>query len=203
MVRTVVLAIGTLIAFSATSRAEYIIDISQAGPNVVAKGHGTLDTAALTSVPVSDTGLGVFGINASSAFAVVGNYNLGDQTYTGFSGPTTFGPGWYTFANGPGLPTGINGSSDYLVTPLNYSSGDPLSGSMEFDGTTIAGLGLTPGTYTWTWGSGDTADSFVIRIHGHVTPEPASLTMLGTALAAFGGLRLRRRKQRTGEPGSR
>jgi hypothetical protein len=34
----------------------------------------------------------------------------------------------------------------------------------EFAGQTFATIGLTPGTYAWTWGSGIDADSFTIEI---------------------------------------
>jgi MYXO-CTERM domain-containing protein len=59
--------------------------------------------------------------------------------------------------------------------------------------TTIAGLGLTPGTYTYTWGTGGTANSLTINISG--VPEPASLTMAATAAALIGGLAIRRRRR--------
>jgi len=59
---------------------------------------------------------------------------------------------------------------------------------MYFD-VTLAGLGATPGTYVYTWGSGRTADSFTINIG--VVPEPVSLAMLGVP-AAIALLRRRR-----------
>jgi hypothetical protein len=189
--RKFVLAIAALISFSATARGEYILIVSQAGSNVVAAGSGTLDTAALTTV--TNTGLSGFGINPSAAFVVTGDSSDGAQTYTGFSGPTSFGPGGYTGNSGTGDPTGINGLAHYIVTPIGYISGAPLSGSMTFDNTTIAALGLTSGTYTWTWGSGATADSFVLDI----VPEPASLPMLITGLLAVGGFLLSRRRRAT------
>jgi hypothetical protein len=48
----------------------------------------------------------------------------------------------------------------------------------------ISGLGLTPGTYTWTWGSGATADSLEVNIPSDpsAVPAPSSLTLAGTAL---------------------
>ena len=66
-----------------------------------------------------------------------------------------------------------------------------LSDTATWDDTTISGLGLTPGTYTWTWGSGATADSFVINIPP--VPEPTTLTLLGSALFGLGVVYLRRR----------
>jgi hypothetical protein len=50
-----------------------------------------------------------------------------------------------------------------------------------WDGATFSSLGLTPGSYEWTWGSGATADTFTLDIEAPA-PEPASLTLLGAGL---------------------
>ena len=44
-----------------------------------------------------------------------------------------------------------------LGVPQSYISGgtgDTLSNGMTFAGATLASLGVTPGTYVWTWASG-------------------------------------------------
>src|SRR5215471_4892730 len=51
------------------------------------------------------------------------------------------------------------------------------------------------GTYVWTWGTGEDADSFTLDIKAAKTvPEPASLTVLALGLA---GLRMALRTRRT------
>ncbi len=61
-------------------------------------------------------------------------------------------------------------------------------------GATFSSLGLTPGTYIWTWGSGADADSFTMNIGVSSVPEPASLMMLGTGSLAILGFARRRRR---------
>lgn len=69
---------------------------------------------------------------------------------------------------------GINDSADWLGVPLNYVSGNPLSGSATWSGATFASLGMTPGTYVWSWGREATADSFTLHIGDCATvPEPS------------------------------
>jgi hypothetical protein len=52
-----------------------------------------------------------------------------------------------------------------VAVPQGYVSGTVISGSMTYNSQTIAGMGLTPGTYTWAWGSGGTASSLVMTIN--------------------------------------
>jgi hypothetical protein len=79
-----------------------------------------------------------------------------------------------------------------LALPENYVSGSPLSDSSTYDNQNFASLDVTPGVYVWTWGSGATADSFTLDIGAApAVPEPASLTLLGVALAGLGVARRR------------
>lgn len=56
------------------------------------------------------------------------------------------------------------GDSDLLKVPAGYVSGTPFPAlSMSFPGT-LASLGLNPGSYVWSWGQGDSADSFILNI---------------------------------------
>jgi hypothetical protein len=79
-----------------------------------------------------------------------------------------------------------------LVVPEGYVSGSQLSDTDTYFDETIAQLGLAPGIYNYTWGSGATADSLTINIG--VVPEPASVAVV--AIPALALLRRRRRVSR-------
>jgi hypothetical protein len=76
----------------------------------------------------------------------------------------------------------VGGGGTLLETFFGYTSESTLSGSSTYDGQTIASLGLTPGRYVYTWGSGADADSLSLNIG---VPEPSTWTMM---LIGFGGL---------------
>jgi hypothetical protein len=89
--------------------------------------------------------------------------------------PTSFGSG------GGSIPTSSTGSifgilpggfGRTIIVPENYVSGTLLNGSTTYDNTTISAMGLTPGTYVWSWGTGPNADSITMTIGGSVTPTP-------------------------------
>jgi hypothetical protein len=72
-----------------------------------------------------------------------------------------------------------------LIVPIGYVSGSALSDTSTYDNATFNSLGVTPGTYVWTWGSGANADSFTLNIGAAVVPEPSSLLLLGAAFAVL------------------
>jgi hypothetical protein len=172
----------------------YTVTLEQVGSNVVANGSGAINL----------TGLGLFvpfagqaEVNPSAGFIITGPASLvtGD-TYVGFLGvgPNVFGNGFSTLANsGSGDMVGLAfvGIPSILIVPSGYISGTVLSDSSTYDNATFASLGVTPGTYVWTWGPGAN-QNFMLIIGGAGVPDGGStVSLLGFAL--FGVAALRRK----------
>ena len=70
--------------------------------------------------------------------------------------------------------------------------GSALSGYSVYDGKTLASLGLTSGTYSWTWGSGVNDDSLTVNI-ASVAAVPGPLPILGLPAVLFYSRKLKKR----------
>ena len=189
------LAAALFVSFAAQSpaRAAYIVTFNEVGPNVVADGGGSINLTGLTSF--SPLGLHGF-VDPLFGEEVTGPATIGTTgTYRGASGPTSFGPGIGGLADsGSGDLVGfgifIFGPPPVIAVPIDYQSGAPLVDSSTYLNASFASLGLTPGTYVYTWSS----DSFTVQI-GSAVPEPASLALLGSGLL---GLLAARRARKLG-----
>jgi hypothetical protein len=61
---------------------------------------------------------------------------------------------------------------------------------MTFDSATLASLGLTPGTYEWTWGDGGANQNVTLQIGAGAVPDGGStVSLLGCALLGVAALR--------------
>ena len=77
-----------------------------------------------------------------------------------------------------------------LGVPHGYVSGATLSDSMTFNNATFASLGVTPGTYVWTWGTGLENQNFTLVIGGAGVPDGGStVSLLGFVLLGLAAVR--------------
>jgi hypothetical protein len=166
------------------AQAGYTVTLQQVGPNVVATGSGAINLKGLkfdysTSVNPGLRGgvLGVFG----TAFISTGPTSSSVNTYFGGTGPTHFGsPFSHTrpASSGSGDMVGIGEDfwgDVHITVPAGYVSGDALSDTATYSGMTFATLGVTPGTYVWTWGKEAKPDNFTLQI-----PPATNLTNVST-----------------------
>jgi hypothetical protein len=139
------------------------VTISQVGPDVVWNGSGSFNLAALTSAGPGSIGGGYS--SAAGAWAVGPNVTV--DTYSGtISNPGAFGTGSVPVTSNAGSTFGIlpNGGGRLLYVPSGYVSNTNISGSSTYTNKTIAEAGLTPGTYTWSWGTGGNTSTVVMTI---------------------------------------
>jgi hypothetical protein len=66
-----------------------------------------------------------------------------------------------------------------------------MSGTATYAGQSFASLGITPGTYLWTW----TGDSVTLNIGSGPAPVPEPGTWAAAALLAGGAAFMRWRKR--------
>jgi len=182
-----------LIVAASSAQATFIESIEQSGTNVVVIGSGTINTASLTLQPSTGT-IQFAGLVPTNADLANGPTSLTFVSeYDGITGAPSFGTGSLTKANnGLGDAVGLYGASNFLALPTSYVSGSPLSDSSSYTSTTLATLGITVGTYTWKWGSGPTADSFILYAGTTVPTVPDSgstMLLMGLGLASVGLLR--------------
>jgi hypothetical protein len=169
----------------------FTVTLAQVGPDIVATGSGTIDLTGLTSFGSSFSSPELYADHGILGVGPSGTIDL----YTGPTGPFSFGPGSAFF------PSATSGDSVFLEdfgldieVPQGYVSGASLTGSASYTGT-IFSLGLTPGTYTWTWNSG--ANSYVLVIPPATVPEPATWTLALVGLAGLGAALRSHRKSPT------
>jgi hypothetical protein len=189
MLLTSVAALGTIAGSIGSAEAAFTFTFLEQGGDVVATGSGTIDLAGFPSQTPVEQCLQDTGVWAQMGVAGLAGTVL---AYVGITGPSSFGSGGFTVASKrSGDTIAVNGTKGVLGVPPAYVSGSALSSSMGFTGETFASIGLMPGTYIWTWGSGTNADSFTMQIGPAAVPEPPSVLAVGVWLLGLAVVRHR------------
>jgi hypothetical protein len=191
-VRALCIAAGIIILAVPAARAAYVININEVGPDVIGTGSGSIDIKDLTYVTSAELN---GSIAPSLARVLIGNTAF-VNAYVSISGPSSFGSEFGLGAEtseDSGPIVGITSGNELFVEEGNYAgyiSAESLGTSTAtWSNSSFSSLGLTPGSYVYTWGTGPDADSFTVNIGP--TPEPTSLSLF-----ALTSLALLRRRQR-------
>jgi hypothetical protein len=198
LVAMTALGVGLAVA---TAHAAYVVTLEEVGSDVIASGSGTIDT---TDLDLFSTGFSNANLDPSTAVVQTGQNSEQIELYgplfplPPLIGPTSFGSGSQTLAtSGDGDPVGLHGrgSLPFVIVPQGYASGGLLSSTATFSDETFSSLGVTPGRYEWTWGSGAAADSFTLIIG---VPEPSTWAMMLLGFVGLGFAGYRQRQKLTG-----
>jgi len=172
------------------ARANYIVTLEQVGSNVVATGTGAIDLTGLSLLGTTSTEDPL--INPHVGFILTGASAIQDG-YAGVNGPGNFGSGNGGFASsGSGDLVGIFGINSILGVPAGYVSGTALSDTSTYNNATFSNLGVTPGTYVWSWGTGPD-QKFTLDVRAAAAPDSGSTLglLFLSVIALFGLNRLR------------
>jgi hypothetical protein len=187
-------------AMALPSAGAFTITITPDGAgNVVASGSGDVNINAGTNAGNNNE---VAWMSSAFPFIFTGQPATNLATYS-FSntntGPTDFGTGSpITATSNTGGMFGFTystfspGSPIDLFVPNGYTTDTAFTNTSTYTGATLSTLGLSPGTYTWTTGFLNNANTITIIVNDFISPEPASLSLLGLGSLAL----LRRRKAR-------
>jgi len=181
---------------TSAATAPFSASFVESGSDVVLSFEGTLDLTGLNFSQTTNAVAGGVG-PAQAAFGIGPSGTIPVDAYTGgtFSYPSNFGTG-----GGSPIPTG---SGDYfgvftldgpsgprsLIVPSGYTSSTYIAGTTTLSGQTFASLGLSAGTYNYSWGVG-AGQSFVLTIGGvgpTPTPTATSVTPTPTPTSGYTG----------------
>lgn len=185
------LCIAVAFLASQSAQANFNFVLTESAEGVLLSGSGSADHTGFQEVMTfSEDPFVGGGLGPTYSVGSVGNgyIDIFDSLTAVESGPSIFGSGGYVAAtNGTGDAFGFDFSwgGAFLMLPEGYVANEMLSGTGFYEGESFASLGVTIGSYQWTFSDGQTVVLTVV-------PEPATTGLL-MALLACAFLASRRR----------
>ena len=175
--------------FSVQPAQAFTVTLQEMGLNVVANGRGAINLTGL-SIPTNGSSVAAMQANIGDLAVAGGSQDV----YRGLTGPSSFGIGGLFFASsssGDAVTIFGNFMGDIrLFVPQGYVSGTALSDSATYNNASFFSLGVTPGTYVWTWGTGLRNQNFTLIIGRAGVPDGGStVSLLGFALLGLAAVR--------------
>jgi hypothetical protein len=174
------------------TQAGLVFNVTESGGNVIFNMSGNVNLAATSGFfnGNSDANL----IVPAGGTIIIGPVVNPHDAYPINVPWTSFGPGVGDatfFSSVSGDRVGLF-SNPVIGVPSGYISGNPLSGTGTINGSTLASLGITPGTYVTTFSSSSSGVNMsdTVTVIAQV-PEPCGLVLGLTAgmTALFARLR--------------
>jgi hypothetical protein len=197
-----VLGLALGVAAPRAADAAFIATLQEVGSDVVLSGSGSFNLAAFSGFAVTN---GVSLIIPSDPTVILGSTSIsGGRLYSSstFIGPSNFGTvGFFSADLGTGDRVGVrqSGGSPRLFVAADYASGAALTASSTFLNKSLTDLGVTIGSYVWSWTTNGITETFTLNI---LDPNAPVGVPAAPALALFGvglaGLLATRRRQPAG-----
>ena len=172
---------------TSSTASQFNLTLLEVGPDVILSGSGTFDLTNLTyKQTIPPTGF-ILPSNAQFFSGTDSGTPVYADLYSGttFNIPTNFGVSAQTasnFGSGDCVGSLLQGPNKYLVVPTGYTSNTVISTYMVFSGKTFTTLGVTQGTYTWTWGTTNPGVMTLQIGEPSVTPTPTpTMTLTPTS----------------------
>jgi hypothetical protein len=174
------------------STASVVVTAREVGNDVIfSSAGGSFNLSAWT---YANYGSHSANIDPSAPYVIMGVGAFFTEVYSdpiNYSAPNSFGSGGRSasssgtnpsFGEQFGMFEADGGQSGLLFVPDGYNSIDLISASsMTFENESFASLGLAEGVYTWSWGIGEDADFFTLRIVAtpsiSISPQGGSITI--------------------------
>jgi hypothetical protein len=157
-----------------------LITILEVGSDVVVSGSGSANTSSLTSGGTLSVGSVIYPSADNITLLSAGLTQVIE--WTGITGIfPDMGSGSFTQSFNRTGTYSLGIMENYLGNAFLYLDEFYVPGTeigpttATFTNKSFATLGINTGTYTWTWGSGPTADSFTVQVgEPPVTPTPTT-----------------------------